>query len=346
MANDTSLTLYSHPSSIRSHEEVIKLLESNDRAGIPAISEDFLAEILNHFETHHFETQGIPLPFSLGRHKYKWVFHMSKLRTLDMKVRCSKKFNMEAVIRIFSKHLEFMIKQGFEVNAELLHQDKTPLGSAALNRCPALIGALIRVGANVNYGSYSVYADGRVSSSSPLKGLHFNSLEKRSEEGQELIDQCIEILTANGCDPNAHVQDPIYVNQRLTPLWYAAHFGETGTVRSLVKAKADIDFETNHIFGDSTALQASVYEPHFANLATTKALVELGADLFIKNKEGKTAADIAKDKKLSTIACFLDKAMVDFIAETRVSFLAYDIPSVLINIIGEYLNFNEEPTRK
>lgn len=338
MSSDSSLTLvFPSASSVSNHEGVIKFLELVESGEIsPVISEAYLAKILK-----LLETQGIPLPRKPDLNIYKWFFHLSRLENLEKCVRKSEKFNIEVVEKIFTTHLEFIIKQGFDVNKKLQSQDNTPLGSAARSKCPGLIGALINVGANVKYGS--VYTDGR--SSSPLYEVVHNPIQDESVDRQKLIDQCIEILVKNGCDPNTYKQNPQKPSERLTPLWYAAHFGEEVTVRSLVRAKADINFETNHLFGDSTPLQASVYEKNFANLATTKALVELGADLFIKNSAGYTAADIAKEQGQTEIACYLDKSMNDYRRKTHNTLKKHFLPA-LISIIMDYLFFSGSSSAK
>lgn len=231
--------------------------------------------------------------------EYPWASHISKLKLCEGLFRNSSTFSMEKATIIFQQHFESLKKMGFDVNAELTGEGCTPLGWAVLSKSPALLAALINSGAPV-----CVAKNSKVSvTTTPLHWVCWG-------HGKEsLIVECVEILIKNGCDPNTreleiNSQDKL---QKLIPLWYAAHLDKKAVVKTLVKAKADINFETNHVDGDSTALQTAAFSCRY--LSTVQTLVELGADLFAVNSKKQTAAAIARDKKHIEIANFLDKAM-------------------------------------
>ncbi|XP_019623885.1 PREDICTED: ankyrin repeat domain-containing protein 29-like [Branchiostoma belcheri] len=86
-----------------------------------------------------------------------------------------------------------------------------------------------------------------------------------------------------------------------TPLFKAAHKGHVEVVRSLVNHGATFELLNN---GES-ALHAAAL---FGHLKVVKDLVAAGANVNLKNKEGQTPAELARDAGYDVIAEFLLKA--------------------------------------
>ncbi len=259
----------------------------------PIISEKKLICLLN-----TFTSKGIP-ERKLNRHDFKWVYHLQDLRILERCLRLSCDFSNEKAVSIFYEYIKFMKTQGFDVNKELLCQDKTPISSAVLYQSPILLSALLQAGAKVN----------KIRRFNKRMAIHQLSLTPFSNfpKSQELVNQCIQVLIEYGADPNSSTRAIVSrVDQKLTPLWWAAHFGEEKTVDALVKVGADVNQETNHLSGDSTPLQAAAYSGY---LKTVKKLIELGANPHQKNSKQETASDLARKNRHVETADYLDKIL-------------------------------------
>lgn len=239
--------------------------------------EHILRCIKKHVDSNHLE---------IG---HKWCNHLIRLCKLETCHRNSKTFDIQRLVRIFYMHIEFLKRENFTVNENLNGQtltveglssvDFTPIALAVNKSAPALLTALIKSGADVN----CAYKDG---SRSPL---HFIP-----EKGSDTInDEMITILTENGCDPNARKSN------YSSPLWCMALRGHTRNVRSLVRAKANVNLLGRDCL--TSPLQEAASMGFFP---TVKAIVEFGGDLFYKkNNAGRiftdgrlTAEELARTK--------------------------------------------------
>lgn len=261
----------------------------------PIISEKNLIHILD-----SFEKSGIPEEPKHGT-RYKWVNHLSTLKMLEKCFRLSSDFSNEKAESIFSKHIEFMKINGFNLDEELVDQDDTPISSAVRQNCPILLEALLRSGAKVdNVREYShEQAIHCLAGRSPM-----NDIDPMYAYAPELTIQCLQILIKYGANPNATERAiACTVDYRLTPMWRAAHFGSEEIIEALANVKADVNQETNHLFGDSTPIQAAAYSGH---LQSVIKLIELGADPKLKNSEQESASDLARKNGHIETAVYLD----------------------------------------
>lgn len=331
------------------YEETVKFVEKLSWHHSSSISEEYLTEILSLLETHGILS--IPKE-SEKTYDSKWDFHMHNLKMLEVCFRKSQEFTIEKASNIFYKHFEAIKKQGFEINGILNRMGDIPLCAVTYSRHPALVKALIKAGADINSGVS--YCNGSIISS-PLTIIS-TSLSSPFEDG--LTEECIQILTKHGCDPNK--VDRGWEEEKTTPLWLAALNGHDAAVRALVNAKAHINTEINDPTY-STALQAATLGNGFY-LQTMKVLVELGANLFTKNSKQQTALDLSKANlnhfrleskgtdddlarivKHMNISAYFEKAMevIAPLEETRVTLLAHNIPKCLIGIVFEYIEIHE-----
>lgn len=244
------------------------------------VSENHMKELLNTF-------------VSRGP-QFGWVKQLTRLMALEKGVRHFPDFSIVKVTKIFVEHIGFMKSQGFDVNEELLSQDQTPLGFASLFKCPILIRSLVQAGADVNRRNHS----GRM----PIHLACFPYSLVPFPQAQEIVEECIHTLLELGADIDGITASSWEGQVTLTALSYAAHFGQEATVRTLVTAGADIEFQTNHIIGVSTPLHVAAYEGRYA---VVKTLIELGADPLACNQKNKTAFNLAEEQGRSAIASFL-----------------------------------------
>mmetsp|Transcript_17381 Transcript_17381/g.27777 ORF Transcript_17381/g.27777 Transcript_17381/m.27777 type:complete len:176 (-) Transcript_17381:346-873(-) len=92
-----------------------------------------------------------------------------------------------------------------------------------------------------------------------------------------------------------------------TPLIYAAKNGDDRTAKLLLKSKADVN-RSDKKYGD-TPLICAINSTEI-NLDLVKFLVDSGAELEAKDKEGNTALDYAKETaRRDALANFLQKSM-------------------------------------
>lgn len=254
----------------------------------PIISENNLILIID-----SFEKIGIPEPRGL---QYKWVYHLSTLQMLEKCFRLSSDFSNENAVSIFSRHIEYAKTNGFNIDEELESQDETPISKAVKQKCPSILEALLQNGAKVDNARTDDHQ----------QAIHCLDFLRpiTSSDSPEMVKQCLQILIKYGANPNATERAvACLVDYKLTPIWRAAHFGNVETIEALANFGADVNQETNHLFGDSTPLQAAAYEGH---IQAVKKLIELGADPKLKNSKQESASDLARKKGHIGIVAYLD----------------------------------------
>lgn len=325
------------PSSSSSVKDFLyKLPGPDDLKPFPAITEKYLSKILNKLENNKIPCQdrliiehrsdNFDKMVRILRTCSQWQY----LEQLEMSFRQSKnEFTLEKATRIFYNYFESLRKQEFDFTKKLpscaytydVIKDCTPIGRAVFFNCPALVGALIKAGADVNCGSKG--HKGR-KKHSPLHFTVYPGLLKIWRAGgpdtQKLTNQCIEILTKNGCDPNI--------------IDHVVRCDAAETLKSLVKAKADI----NLMYSGSTCLHSAIFYNDISMLEMVETIVELGVDLFAVNSKKQAAVDLARKFKDIKVAEFLERAIDKFIMTAKVNLLKLNIPNVLVDIICGYLN--------
>lgn len=322
--------------SLANYEEEFKFLNNSNykSKGYP-ISVEYFGKIIkvmgNSELLSHIETKS-------GDGK-EWATHIWKLLHLEKCFRKSKEFTMDIAIDIFFQHFESIKKQGFDVNAVVSGNGNTALSWATERTSPAIITALIKAGVTAKC-VFAPYAD-------PFQRIF------SSKESEELVDQSIDILAKSGFDPNVRLLPMCTNNETLvTPLWIASKSHSSHVIRSLVKAKADINIEIHHPEG-STALQAALisdskFDDDPEKLSTVKTLIELGANIFIEKGKGKTVADMLNKDihfEKEKVDVFLDNIIFTINAHVELSKLEY-FPKVITNIVFEYLCSPEDESDK
>lgn len=300
--------------SITPYKKELEFFKTNSYSEIKStISYEFMEKLVKVLENPHLRNLDLVA-------KGDWCLCVWRISIIEHCFRKSEEFTLEKASSVFLQFFESVQKQGFDVNLPLSPNDYTALGWATEYRAPAVITALIEAGADVNGGKRH-----------PLVHIMGES-NVRPKPPYELVEQCFDILVKNGCNPNSLVE-----KDKVTPLWIAAIRGDShNLIRSLVKAKADVNVKTGNL--DATPLQAALKcsVDRFDiddSLPTVKTLVELGADIF--------AADGRKVE--FKIANYLNKIAYPM-KQTQTIFLNLDfIPKVLKNIVLEYLfGFSEE----
>ncbi len=103
----------------------------------------------------------------------------------------------------------------------------------------------------------------------------------------------VGMLLKKGADPNKS-------NEGYTAINYAAGSGYTEVVKALIEGGANIN--QVHVDGTTPLINASIG----GNAALVKLLIDMGADISIKDPGGKTALDYAKNKQVKEL---LEKAL-------------------------------------
>lgn len=263
--------------------------------------------ILETFKTHGIPEKKIGIEDAKRIYPYtedeKWMCHYKIIERLGNLYRRATDFSSEKALVIFHDYIVFMKTQGFQIDRELRMLNETPLHSAVLEECPVVLRALLKAGAQVDrfLGPTEKQAIHYVSTGFPDSYRQYEF-----PHSQKLKNECIQILAEFGANPNALCRSIGNFAERLTPLWSAAHFGETQTVEALVKVGADVNQATNQQSGVLTPLQAAAYKGH---LETVKTLISLGADPKKMNTRGLTAADLARENGFLEVAEYLKQVV-------------------------------------
>lgn len=289
------------------YEEVKKILESLTEDCNTSISGDYLEEILKQIEIH-----GVPSSYEKIFRKHKWFFYHGSLESLESCYRNSKEFDRKRAVSLFHKHIECLKTQGYDVNKPLMDRSSlsTPLYTSLVNKSSALVSAIIDSGADIDYSCFFSFT-----------------------KSQPFVDEMDEIVTTIA----DRERTDYFLCTLTSPLRSAAHYGNDRAVRSLVKAKADIN-RSHGIITPVYPLQSAIRaNSESSNLDTVKAIVELGADLFILNEEGLTVASLARRARREDIANYLDEKMVSYIKERENILLVFIPVNVLTSIILDYI---------
>ncbi len=190
-----------------------------------------------------------------------------------------------------------LLNAGVDVNARA-DDGNTPLAIAALfNANPKVFTALLGAGADVNSRN--------TLGSTPLHSAAW--FDKSISSGKKNYEVIIVLLNA-GANVNARN------NSGFTPLHRAVRTTNLNTVTALLNAGADVNAQTEPKLTGFMAwfIDAWIYDKHKVSGSTTPlheaakwsenpeviiALLNAGADGKVKNDNGKTAFDIAKENE-------------------------------------------------
>jgi len=109
--------------------------------------------------------------------------------------------------------------------------------------------------------------------------------------------QIVEKLLEAGADVSA--VDP---EMKATALHAAAYAGRTEAARQLIAYKIDIDKQGP--YNGYTALHDAIWQN---NIETAQVLIEAGANLAIKSKDGQTVLDLAKARQRKQIVALIER---------------------------------------
>lgn len=315
------------------------------------VSEKYCKEILELVELKDFPS-----------HK-EWGLHCRALVHLEKCFQKSATYTVEKAIIIFSKHISVISQLGFTPNLpeSMIPYNfvayHTPLGLAFKHRCPALTSVFIKLGADINFGyKCEDILKSKIQKLSPYSGfepeniwLDYNASAFKKIH-QDLTDQCMEMLVRHGSDPN-RIEDRFDDGTvKLTPLLRAIADGDLTRIRSLVKAKADINLSVIYPYrGGSTPLLAACSAYRFKGIGI---LLELGADPFELNREseseaaeferactdGFTAAEYARSESNIEQAQIIEAYCEKIFKEITITLTGLNFTSVLIPIVIDYLS--------
>jgi ankyrin repeat protein len=198
----------------------------------------------------------------------------------------------------------------FRMNSVYGH-DITPLMAAALQGQTVAVRALLAAGANVN----AVDSGRQTALFYAFRGKHRSTIDELVAAGSDVMQkngggetilmrlastmddaELARRLIDAGADPGAQTTS----GSHSTALMQAAIFGHTRVLKVLLDAGAPVDVQTtdNHF----TALIEAALSGHTESV---QLLLKAGADPGIKDKDGKTALDWARQNKYDAAAAAL-----------------------------------------
>ncbi len=194
--------------------------------------------------------------------------------------------------------------------------NRTPLMYGARSKDPAVITLLIDAGGDIQardslgntplswaagFGTgeiVQVFVDAGADVNTVDNVLGYTPLLWASGFGEP---ESIHVLLSSGADLEVHD-----TAEGRTPLMHAVRTGENESVAMLVTAGADVNALDNT---SQTALHVAAAGNN-VNIDKVKSLVEGGANIGAKNKDGKTPLDLAKNRTDSNA-----QAVVDYLSE-------------------------------
>lgn len=181
------------------------------------------------------------------------------------------------------KCIKTLIERGANVNLLNIH-GHTPLVLAVRNNDIGIVELLIDHGADVNKVLEHPLEEEAISTYK-WSALHESVFQTSTYYGyQRRINlDIIQLLIDNHANINAKSSDGF------TPLMYACMQNGSGAGRLLIRAKADVNIVDEVKY---TALMFAVYCE--SNTYLIKDLIEAGADVYAKNKDGESVMDIVK----------------------------------------------------
>ncbi|MCF2491340.1 ankyrin repeat domain-containing protein [Dyadobacter sp. CY347] len=176
------------------------------------------------------------------------------------------------------KDVNFLKEKQIRIHNHVVTEEQTPLRLAVFMRDPQLVHLLIKNGA---------LADAKFSEDTYLQGgnlLHFIAAQKETSKKDILISG---ILISAGVEINAK-------NKNLyTPLALCAQNGSLAMAKFLVSKGAFLD-EKVGLNADTTILMEGI---RHKNYAITQFLLDHGADVHYRDKNGWTAARLAFNRR-------------------------------------------------
>ena len=181
-----------------------------------------------------------------------------------------------------SAAIEKLLKAGAAIDARDGH-GRTPLHVAAFMHKNDAARALMRLGADANAleaQQYDIVTIAAVADDVPM----------------------LKIALAGGCKAT-NITSPYHG----TALIAAAHLGHDEVVRTLIAAKAPLDHVNN--LGWTAVIESIVLgDGGKRHIATLKALVAAGANIFLADRSGDTPLTLAKRRGYSEMVAMLEKA--------------------------------------
>ncbi len=207
---------------------------------------------------------------------------------------------------------EKLILDGADVN-EKGENNMTPLIYAADMGYGDMVALLLKKGAEVNAqtedGATAIMSNGAWVDASIIKML----LEYGANPNAQTVNgstalmgaamkgrtDMMQLLFEKGAQAN------LTTSSGETALMNATGFGFDDAMELLLKNGANVNAQNNE---GLTALFNCVYVPA-AHVEYAKILVEAGADVFIKDKKGRTAKDFAAENKVEVLVLYLQDVM-------------------------------------
>lgn len=255
---------------------------------------------------------------------------ISILKKLASKYQRSRFYNHEIAVKVFYEHFITLKSKKFN-----------PTQACAFNDflfCPAIVEALLKSGADIN--ELLKLTDEVGACQFP----HYYRFAGNHYCYEYFSENSLNILLKYRTDFNCQLK-----GNGATPLWIQVSCCDKIGVRLLVKAKADINFETSSPF--STPLMKAADQ---LDIPMLSILLELGADLFLINSQSKTAADLAREEEVNKrdwfliknpkiqfeISDYLYKKMDEILVETK-SLLDTKLPLALRKVVIQYISPQE-----
>ena len=178
--------------------------------------------------------------------------------------------------------IEKLVKAGAAINARDGHQ-RTPLHVAVFTRKQDAARTLLRLGADANAleaQQYDIVTIAAVANDVPM----------------------LKLALDGGCKAT-NITSPYHG----TALIAAAHLGHDEVVRTLIAAKAPLDHVNN--LGWTAVIESIVLgDGGKRHVATLKALVDAGANIYFADRSGDTPLTLAKKRGYKEMVAILEKA--------------------------------------
>lgn len=272
--------------------------------------------------------------------KEKVIFYLHKqfvnYTALNICFERSKEYSFDKATSLFQGHFEALQKNGYEINSKYTRAAHTPLGLATQTSMPAICQALINIKADV----YDSWKSERGVHSNLAIGIGYSYCLKKEDRLK-----CLQILLSHGCDPNSDRAANGIIG-KTPPMILVAHRLENDIIQMLADAAVDINiFDAFRVSTEKTvkttpllaAIVSNVTSSTFGSqVSTINLLVNLKADLFVRNEEGEFADEVARKSKKPELAQYLLTLQISQIRKILEELNKY-LASVLSNIVIDYV---------
>lgn len=186
-----------------------------------------------------------------------WNRRVEALCLMERTLRHSCEYNFEKVVKIFKSYIENMMSLGFDCNQPLKKSNNSflkcpvenvfaqetfyPLDLAVMSYSSALIQALLESGAKKEHEGitpmpFLSFQVTQLDLEYPEKKKEYIFLHKNTK--LEWFDHCLDVLQKNGYNL---IPTKNELKNNFTPVLYAAKHKNFAVLRTLIKAKADIN---------------------------------------------------------------------------------------------------------